>query len=268
VVKAFWSAWFLVIALSVGCVQTDRERAVEAGGKLLTRAEADKALPGNTLVGVLPQYSLEFAVFYTPDGKLVGKLAGASSDRARGQWEITADGQICNRWDKEAWNNGPRCNPYMKVGEELQVFNATGALMSRSRIEPGNPRKLELRSDLELANARGELSPLPGDALRQRLEGNTLSGQLPALNEANYHVLYAPGGKVSASIPGALETDQGHWRIDDTGALCVKWSRWQEGSENCVRFFAKGSEVRVYDQGGSLAVRGKIREGNPEKLKI
>lgn len=267
-VKAIRSTWFLVLALAVGCVQTDRERAVESGGKLLTRAEAEKALPGNTLVGVLPQYNLEFAVYYTPEGTLVGKLAGASSDKARGKWEIGADGQICNHWDKEAWNSGPRCNPYMRVGAELQVFNETGALMSRSKVEPGNPHKLELRSDLELANAKGDLTQVPGDTLRQRLEGNTLSGQLPALNEANYHVLYAPGGKVSASIPGALETDQGSWRIDDTGALCVKWSRWQEARENCVRFFAKGDEVRVYDQGGSLAIRGKIREGNPEKLKI
>jgi hypothetical protein len=268
VVKAFKSTSILLIGLAAGCIQTDRERAVDEGAKPVTKAEASGQLPGNTLSGALPQYNVQFTVFYAADGTLVGKLAGPISDKARGRWEIRDDGQVCNTWDKPSWNTGPRCNQYLKVGAELRVFNEMGALVSRAKIEPGNANKLELRSDLELAQESGELTPLAADALRQRLEGNTISGELPALNSASYHALYASGGKVSASIPGALEADQGSWRIDDSGALCVKWTHWQEGRESCARFFAKGAEVRVYDQSGSLAVRGKIREGNPEKLQI
>ncbi|MEM8606056.1 MAG: hypothetical protein AAGF92_03075 [Myxococcota bacterium] len=263
----------LSLALAIGlvaggCIKTDRERAVADGAAPLTERQASEAFTGNTLSGVISQYGIRFVVYYGPDGRITGAISGPVTDRARGKWRITDDGQVCNEWTKETWQTGPACNTYYKHGDEYKVFLPEGGVASVAQLKPGNAAKLELRTDFEVANAEGKLERVPVGFLRDELPGNTLSGKLNGLGNAGYHAFYAKDGRVSGSIPTASERDTGRYRITDEGEVCVKWSRWLDGEERCGPWFRDGESIRVFDAGGNLALSVTVREGDPEKLEI
>ncbi|MGB5811065.1 MAG: hypothetical protein WBG86_11080 [Polyangiales bacterium] len=260
----------LLVALTTlivtGCVKTDQERAVADGATPLTKQEVLSEWVGNTQVGVIHQYSIEFAVYYSPDGRLSGAISGPVRDTARGTWRVTEDGQVCNEWNKETWKTDPSCHVYFRHGDELEVFLPKGGVASVSRITPGNSKRLELRSDFEVAQAAGGLERIAVTTLREQIPGNTLSGKLNGLGDANYHAFYSKQGKVAGTIPSASERDTGVYRITDDGEVCVTWTRWLAHEEHCGPWYQDGDAIKVFDAAGNLALTVTVREGNPEKI--
>ena len=254
--------------LSVGCIKTDKERALANGAEPLSKQDALELFTGNTLVGIIPQYSMNYVVYYKADGRISGKISGPVNDDARGTWRINDQGQVCNDWSRESWRNSPACNTYYREGDEYKVFQDKGGIGSVAKIEKGNSKKLEMRTDLEIAKIGGALEQLPVEYLRENIPGNTVSGTLKALGDAKYHAFYGDDGKVSAKIPSAEEEDKGTYRITDGGKVCVKWSRWQDQKESCGQWYRDGEKIKIFDDGGNLGVTVKIRKGNPEKLQI
>lgn len=250
------------------CVKTDQERAVADGASALSAEDAKAQFMGNTLSGVIPQYNIRYVVYYSPDGRLTGAISGPVTDKARGSWRVTKDGQVCNEWTKETWQTGPACNTYYRHGDEYKVFLPEGGVASVARLKKGNAANLELRTDLEVAKEGDSLERIPETFLRDRIPGNTLSGNLAGIGNANYHAFYRDDGKVSAIIPSASEKDTGVYRITDEGEVCVTWSRWLDGEERCGPWYRDGDKIKVFDAGGNLGLTVTIREGNPEELKI
>lgn len=257
----------VLVALSASCIKTDKERAITAGATPLTREEAAEVLSGNTLTGVIPQYNIRFVSFYSPDGRIVGAISGPVTDRARGTWRITEDGQVCNEWDKETWRSGTTCNTFYRDGDELKVFLPEGGIASKAEVKLGNAAKLELRSDYEVAVSSGSIERVPADFLRERVPGNTVSGKLTGLGNATYHAFYGSDGTISGFIPTASERDVGSYRITEEGEVCVTWRRWLEGDEHCGPWFRDGESIRVFDASGNLALTVGLRTGDPESLR-
>lgn len=256
----------MVSVALAGCVKTDQERAVADGAAPLTQEEAIAEFRGNTLSGKIPQYQMRYVVYYSPDGRLTGAISGPVTDRARGTWRVTESGQVCNDWEKETWRTGPACNTYYKHNDEYKVFRPEGGVVSVSQLKKGNPANLELRPDLEVAKSQGSLVTIPVEFLRERVPGNTLSGNLPGLGNANYHAFYGKDGNVAGIIPAAAEKDTGTYRITDSGEVCVRWRKWLEAEERCSLWYQDGDKIKVFDAAGNLGVTVVIREGNPEEL--
>ena len=252
--------------LFAGCIKTDRERALDNGAEALSKQEAVEQFTGNTLVGVIGQYRLQYVVYYDPDGRISGEISGPVNDTARGTWRVTDDGQVCNDWTKATWGEGPACNTHYREGDEYKVFFDGGGVASVAKIEKGNSRKLEMRTDFEIAQVDGTVKQISVELLRKMILGNTLSGKLPSFGGAQYHAFYGNDGKVSAKIPGAGEEDRGTYRITDEGKMCVKWTRWQDQKESCGYWYRDSQEIKIFDDSGNLAVSAKIRVGDPEKL--
>jgi hypothetical protein len=247
--------------LFAGCIKTDQERALAGGAKPLTKQEAQDQFAGNTLVGSIPQYSMNFVVYYDADGRISGKVSGPYNDDARGTWRVTDEGQVCNDWSKETWRDGPACNTYYREGEEYKVFHDEGGVASVAKLEKGNSRKLEMRTDLEIAKLGGDLEQLTAEFLRKAVPGNTVSGELTALGDLKYHAFYGDDGKVAAKLPSADEDDKGTYRITEGGKVCVTWSRWHQRSHEV----ALGSP-QALDPIGSSRERGRVLpDADPER---
>lgn len=256
----------VLAVLFAGCIKTDKERALANGAKPLTKQEAREQFTGNTAVGTITQYGLNYVVYYDADGRITGTLSGGVSDNARGTWRINDRGQVCNEWSKASWRNGPACNTYYKEGDAYKVFLDEGGVASIGRIEKGNSKKLEMRTDMEVARIGGTLEQLSVESLRSVIPGNTVSGELNALDNTEYYAFYTDDGEVSARIPSADEEDSGTYRITDEGEVCVKWARWLDQKENCGHWYRDGKKIKIFDDGGSLALTAEIRDGDPEKL--
>jgi len=254
--------------LVAGCIKTDKERALSNGAEPLSKQEALEQLTGNTTVGIIPQYNMNYVVYYNEDGRISGKISGPVKDDARGTWRVNDQGQVCNDWSKESWKNNPACKTYYREGDEYKVFLDEGGIASVAKIEKGNSKKLEMRTDMEIAKLGGHLKELPVESLRKLVPGNTVSGELNALGNAEYHAFYRDDGKVSAKIPSAEEEDKGTYRITDEGEVCVKWSRWLDQKERCGHWYRDGKKIKIFDDAGNLGLTAKVREGNPEKLQL
>ena len=262
------TAFALLALLFAGCIKTDKEQALANGAEPLSKQEALELFTGNTLVGIIPQYSMKYVVYYDADGRISGQISGPVKDDARGTWRVNDQGQVCSDWNKESWRNSPACNTYYREGDEYKVFQDKGGISSVAKIEKGNSKKLEIRTDLEIAKLGGALEQLPVEYLREKVPGNTVSGTLKALGDAEYHVFYRDDGTVSAKIPSADEEDKGAYRITDEGKVCVTWSRWQDQKESCGHWYLDGKLSKIFDDGGNLGAAAKLRRGNPEKLQF
>lgn len=257
-----------MLAMMAGCIKTDKERALANGAMPLSKQEAVQQFTGNTAVGTITQYGLNYVVYYAPDGRISGTISGGVNDDARGTWRVNDEGQVCNEWTKRTWKTGRACNTYYKEGDEYKVFLDGGGVASVGRIEKGNSRKLEMRTDMEVAQAAGNLEQLSAESLRQLIPGNTVSGELNALDNAEYYAFYGDSGRVSARIPSAEEEDKGTYRITEQGEVCVKWSRWLDQKENCAHWYRDDGQIKIFDDGGSLSVTARVQKGNPEKLEF
>src|SRR6185436_1478923 len=145
------------------------------------------------------------------------------------------------------------------------TFVPQGGKASTGKVLAGNPKKLELRTDKEIAEEKGSITPLPAAEAKAELTGNTMSGELAALSNAPYHAYYDASGKIAAKVSGIVsDDDKGVWSIKDSGEVCIKWSKWNQGAESCGPLYRAGKKLESFTPEGALAVVGATRKGNPE----
>jgi hypothetical protein len=121
-----------------------------------------------------------------------------------------------------------------------------------------------LKTDKERTLSNGGVA-LDAAATRKTFIGNTLAGQVTA---GGFQVPYAmyldPSGRTSGTAAG--DNDRGEWRIQDDGALCIKWMRWLDAAENCRVYYHEGAEYKAFVPQGGLASVSKVEPGNSRKL--
>ncbi len=260
------SCLLLLLFALTGCLDNEQDAAVANGAAQLTKADAEKALVDHTLIGSIPHLKIDFAIYYASGGRLVGVIAGAMDGRDRGAWRVADDGKVCLRWSQ--WQDGDEtCSELWRDGDRYKVFESVaGRMVSVARRERGNVQKLELRTDLELVQAKKPIEAVSAEVLRAMLPGNTITGSVPAMQSAERHAFYAPDNKVFANIPSAVMKDHGTYHITDDGKVCATWSYLQGGHESCERWFKSTKGYLVFDAFDVLRLIGEVRPGNPEKL--
>jgi hypothetical protein len=67
-------------------------------------------------------------------------------------------------------------------------------------------------------------------------------------------------------VPSEVIKDRGTYRIAEGGKVCATWSYLHGGHERCESWLKSDKGYRVFDPYGKLALVGKVRSGNPEKL--
>lgn len=267
--RALFRAFFLVLLLlATSCFESEREAAIAKGAVKLTKADAAKELSDCTLLGRIPRLNIDFVAYYAPSGTVLGVIRGAMSGRDRGAWRVADDGKVCLRWSQ--WqDNDETCSEIFRDGDRFRIFEpVAGRMVSIAWRERGNTKKLEVRSDLELQQEKKSLEPVSAEALRRMLPGNTHTGRVPSLKNAERHVLYTADNRAFTTTPSAVLKDHGTYRITDDGKVCVTWSYLQGGHESCERWFKSADDYFVFDAYGVLTLVGQIRGGNPEKLGI
>lgn len=125
---------------------------------------------------------------------------------------------------------------------------------SRSLEGPNAARCAAAASGLQ-APEPGTVPPQTLDAaeVRSKLVGNTLL----SLGGTSAYVQLAPDGHAGLRSARDPLQDNGTWRIDDKGQLCL---RWQAGAESCAAVTRTGSG---YDLGGTSYA---LVKGNPLEL--
>jgi hypothetical protein len=260
-IKILLPAFVLALA---GCDNTELDQAISNGAKRLGQGDAKEALADHTLIGRIPHLNIDFALYYAPDGQLIGAIDGAMKGRDRGTWRVTGNGQVCLQWSE--WeDNEEKCGELWRDGKELKVFEQkSGRAVSVARSELGNTQKLEVRTDLELVQSKEGLTAVMAEELRTALPGNTISGQ--TAKGASMHVHYAADSRLWVSIPDDVIKDHGTYRVGDDGKVCETWSYLYGARERCNTWLKGEKGYSVFDPYGKLALVGAVRAGNPEKL--
>jgi hypothetical protein len=104
--------------------------------------------------------------------------------------------------------------------------------------------------------------------IREMIPSNTLSGK----NEKQLmvHVYHDPNGKMEGMTRRqGMYYDSGKWTITDEDEYCRQWDRWRGKSLVCFHIYRLGNKkYRFKSITGYYDLRFKLREGNPEKLKV
>jgi hypothetical protein len=247
------------------CMKSAEQEFLDQGAKPLSAAEAKQVLAGNTLRGsiVATGSPIPFSVYLSADGRA---SAVAMDESDRGSWRTQSNGEVCLKW--KTWQDGAEsCNVYFRKGDVFKVFLPGGVLASSAMLSRGNPQKLELRTDQELALAKGEIVALSASEASTELSGNTFNGLLEQLNGSPLQVFYDPSGKLAGKRTGAVnDSDKGAWSIKPSGELCTKWNKWNDAAESCSVVYRRGKKLATYTAEGTPAVTGSMRSGNPGKL--
>jgi hypothetical protein len=261
-----FSSLIVTVLVLQGCLKTDQARSQANGAVAVDAATARATFVGNTLAGQVTAngFQVPYAMYLDPTGKLTGTAAG---DNDRGSWRIQDDGQICLKWSR--WLDAKEnCRTYYHEGVEYKAFVPEGGLASVAKLEPGNARKLSVKTDLDMALDQ-HAAPLTAAEAKTELTGNTMSGTFKPLNDAPISTFYGDGGKVAAKIGGmANDQDKGEFRIDDAGQVCTRWSKWNDKKESCGKLYRVADKLQFYTPSGSLAVVGTVVKGNSEKLEL
>jgi len=261
-----WLVLWVAVA-GAGCGDSDYDVAVGNGAKKLSKVEAQAALADHTLIGAIPHLNIDFTLYYAADGRLIGAITGAVKGRDRGVWRVQDDGRVCLKWS--SWEEGDeKCRELWRDGEELKIFddkNERAASIARSTA--GNTRKLEVRSDLEIVQAKEPLQAVSAADLRSMLTGNSVTGR--TTKGAEQHTFYGPDNRLWVSIPDDVIKDKGTYRIDDrndAGEVCATWGYLHGAHERCESWYETGKGYSVFDAYGTLALIAKVQPGNPQKL--
>ena len=255
---------FLALLALAGCGNSERDAAIANGARKLTKADARQALADRTLIGGIPHLNINFTLYYAADGRLVGAVTGAVKGRDRGAWRVAEDGKVCLRWSE--WEDGDeKCRELWSEGDQLKIFDdKSGRAVSVARVQAGNTAKLEVKSDLELVQAKEPLSAPTAAELRATLAGNTITGR--AAKGTEQHVYFASDNRTWISVPDDVIKDHGTYRIADDGKLCTTWSYLHGAHERCDSWFKTDKGFSVFDPFGKLALIGEVQPGNPHKL--
>ena len=87
---------------------------------------------------------------------------------------------------------------------------------------------------------------------RKLAVGNTFRG-FAYQSGAAFDVYYDPDGRAFAGF--STWSDEGVWRFNEDGRMCVKWRRIRAGSEGCFRFRRKGKSYEALDSSGNAYVK-------------
>jgi hypothetical protein len=257
-----WS--LLVMLASAACGNSDYDVAVGNGAKKLSKAEAQAALADHTLVGAIPHLNIDFTLYYAPDGRLIGAITGSVKGRDRGVWRVQDDGRVCLKWS--SWEEGDeKCRELWRDGDELKIFDDKNErAVSIARSKAGNTHELEVKSDLEIVQAKEPLQAVSAAELRGMITGNTVTGR--TVKGAEQHTFYAPDNRLWVSIPDDVIKDKGTYRIDDAGKVCATWGYLHGAHERCESWYKTAKGYSVFDAYGTLALIAKVLPGDPQKL--
>jgi len=104
--------------------------------------------------------------------------------------------------------------------------------------------------------------------IRELLPSNTLSGR----NEKRIivHVYHDPIGTMAGMTRRqGMHFDSGNWTITDEDQYCQQWNRWRAKALGCFHIYRLGNnKYRLKSVTGQYDSRFKVREGNPEGLKV
>ena len=84
------------------------------------------------------------------------------------------------------------------------------------------------------------------------------------------HVYHDPSGKMEGMVRGqGTNFDSGNWTITDEDQYCRQWSRWHVKTLDCFHIYRlDNNKYRLKSLTGHLVSELKVREGNPERLKV
>ena len=104
--------------------------------------------------------------------------------------------------------------------------------------------------------------------IRELIPSNTLSG----LNEKRImvHVYHDPTGTMEGMTRRqGMHFDSGNWTITDEDQYCRRWNRWRGKALVCFHVYRlDNNKYRLKSVTGQYDLRFKVREGNPEGLKV
>ena len=104
--------------------------------------------------------------------------------------------------------------------------------------------------------------------IRELIPSNTLSGN----NERRIrvHVYHDPTGKMEGMTRHqGMHFDSGNWTITDDDQYCRQWNRWRGKALVCFHVYRlDNNKYRLISVTGQYDLRFKVREGNPEGLKV
>ena len=100
------------------------------------------------------------------------------------------------------------------------------------------------------------------------LSSNTLSGWDGEQHEI--HVYYGSSGVTEGKrIRKGVNFDSGNWTITDEGQYCQQWNRWLGKKLVCFHMYRLGdNKYRLKSDTGQYNLRGRLRQGDPEGLKM
>lgn len=116
------------------------------------------------------------------------------------------------------------------------------------------------------------MKQLTAAEVRAAHSGATARG-VSADPKSYFYLFYGTDGRVRAKIGNSFEEalssteeaghDEGEWRIDAHGALCVRWAHWQSSAESCMRVYRSGKKFEAYLPNGRLALSYRVEAGTP-----
>jgi len=104
--------------------------------------------------------------------------------------------------------------------------------------------------------------------MREFIPPNTLSGRND--KQIMVHVYHDPSGKMEGVAKRqGTHYDSGNWTITDDDQYCRKWERWRLKELDCFHIYRLGdNHYRLESVTSKYDSRVKVREGNPEHLKV
>ena len=99
-----------------------------------------------------------------------------------------------------------------------------------------------------LAGVPAEAKMLRGDAFITAMDGNTLFGN--SADGMPFKIYFLPGGQVTIQ-QGSAHPKYGHWDIDESGDVCVKWAKQMIADSGCFRVDLDGNKVTWSNKDGT-----------------
>ncbi len=103
-----------------------------------------------------------------------------------------------------------------------------------------------------LASVPAEAKSLRGDAFITAMDGNTLTGK--SADGTPYKLYFLPGGQATIQ-EGSGQPQYGHWTLDKSGDVCLKWSGDVASEDGCYRVEVVGHKVTWSNKDGSQKAR-------------
>jgi hypothetical protein len=103
-----------------------------------------------------------------------------------------------------------------------------------------------------LASVPAEAQALRGDAFITAMYRNTLTGK--TAEGTPYTLYFLPGGQATIQ-EGTARPQFGHWSLDRSGDVCLKWSGRAASENGCYRVKMDGRSVTWSNKNGTQKAR-------------